>query len=887
MSVAEEYQATNEELVTSREELQSLNEELTVLNGQLQGSLERQRGLANDLQNILQSADLATLFLDEELCIRFFTRESRSIVCVRDGDVGRPLGDLTLLVDDPALLDDAAAVLATGRLIEREIEGQAERCFMRRILPYASNGTADCGVVLTFSDISGLKAAGRVAQEARAYADAVIDTTPLPMVVLDEDMRAVSANRAFHQAYAEGSGGRHDHFEAPNDRLSQLPILRLLLGKLKTITVPVENHELALDTSPLGPRNLLLSANRIHDGPMGNEKILVLIDDVTERTRIKEEVGRAKADADRANANKSRFLAAASHDLRQPLQTLSLLHGLLAAAATELPIRKLVDQVDETLTAMTDMLDSLLDIDQLEAGTVRARPIDLKIDDLLSQLGKEFTVQADAGCLRLRILRSRYGVHSDPRLLGQMLRNLLANALKFTRSGGVLVGCRYAGRWVRIEVWDTGPGIPEEDLGIVFEEFRQLGNPARERGKGQGLGLSIVQRLGGLLDHAVGVRSRIGKGSIFSVTVPISKAELPTNECGPDKPIARPNSLRTNDGSTAVLIVEDDEHVRDLLRLLLEGEGLEVTTAGDGVEAIHIARSVAIGPALMITDLNLPNGPNGLEVVAKLRAALGHCIPAIVLTGDVSTTTTKAIDDAGCVHLAKPVSAHALLKVVHRMRPMAAEVPATLKQKRRSQSFHESPTVFVVDDDPDIRAAMHQFLNTQELSVATFQSGASFLDRYRRGAPGCLLVDARMPDMSGIELLRIFRGRGHTLRAIMMTGFGDVSTAVAAMKAGASDFIEKPIGNEDLLACIDRAFAADRDGAIHAMANEDAARTVANLTSRQRDVLDLVLDGHPSKVIAFKLGISQRTVDNHRSAIMKKTNSKSIPMLIRAVWSVL
>lgn len=888
MSVAEEYQATNEELVTSREELQSLNEELTVLNSQLQGSLELQRGLANDLQNILHSADLATLFLDEQLRIRFFTPESRSIVCVKDGDVGRPLADLTLLVNDPELLRDAAAVLATGNTIELEIEDRLGRCYMRRVLPYASNGTADRGVVLTFSDITGLTAATRAAQEARAYADAVIDTTPLPMVVLDKVMRAVSANRAFYRTYAPGADAGHDHFEPPHERLSQLPILRMLLEKLKTIEVPVENHELVLDGSALGPRTLFLSANRIHDGPMGNEKILVLIDDVTERMRVKAALRTAKADAERANAEKSRFLSAASHDLRQPLQTLSLLHGLLVKTATEPPTRKLVDHLDETLVTMSDILDSLLDINQLEVGTVRARQVDLAIDDVLKHLGNEFSIPAAAGGLTLKVLGSHYRVHSDPRLLGQMLRNLLSNALKYTQRGGVLVGCRHAGQYVRIEVWDTGPGIPESDFGIIFEEFQQLGNPARERTKGQGLGLAIVQRLGVLLDHPVNVRSRTGKGSVFSVTVPLSEKEERGEERGQIGRIIRSSALQTTDHATTVLIVEDDMPVRNLLRMLLEGDGLKVVAARDGPEAIDFVRTGAIKPAVIITDLNLPNGINGLELISELRVVLQHSIPAIILTGDVAKTTMRAITDRGAVHLAKPVTADALLEVVHSLRAEAVKETLTLTPPRQSHpASGEPPTVFVVDDDPGICLAMQEFLSGQNFRVATFSSGTAFLDHYRPGEPGCLLVDARMPDMNGFDLIKAFRARGHTLRAIMMTGYGDVSTAVAAMKAGAEDFIEKPIGNGELLACIGRAVTVDQFDTKHTIANEAALRIVASLTVRQRAVLNLVLAGHPSKVIAFDLGISQRTVENHRAAIMRKTATRSIPMLIRAVSSVL
>jgi two-component system CheB/CheR fusion protein len=193
----------------------------------------------------------------------------------------------------------------------------------------------------------------------------------------------------------------------------------------------------------------------------------------------------------------------------------------------------------------------------------------------------------------------------------------------------------------------------------------------------------------------------------------------------------------------------------------------------------------------------------------------------------------------------------------------------------------EASTVFVVDDDRAVREAMGDLLQENGYSVELFADGAAFLEAYRPGREGCLLVDALMPGMSGVELIERLKAEGHQLPAIVITGNGAVPMAVQAMKAGAVDFIEKPVGHEDLLASVERALEQTQSSAMVSVLRETATARVASLTKRQRQILDLVLAGHPSKNIAADLGISQRTVDNHRAAIMRKTGSKSLPALIR------
>ncbi|HEY2540810.1 MAG TPA: PAS domain-containing protein, partial [Stellaceae bacterium] len=331
MSANEEFQSTNEELMTSREELQSLNEELTALNSQLQETLERQRSTSNDLQNILDSSGVATLFLDSALNIRFFTPAAKSLFRVITTDIGRPLADLTPIAADRDLLADARAVLTTLAPLGREIEADGGAWYVRRILPYRTQDNRIDGVVITFADISEIKAAEREIRAARAYSDSIFDTIRQPLVVLDEELRVVSANRSFYRSFGldhEETVGRP--LGVAEDSHPQIPGLRGFLERVRAEPAPTEDYEVEVELPLLGRQLLLLNAREIRDGPLGGRKFLLAVDDITERNQATEALEAARQEAERANLGKSRFLAAASHDLRQPLQTISLLHEILA-----------------------------------------------------------------------------------------------------------------------------------------------------------------------------------------------------------------------------------------------------------------------------------------------------------------------------------------------------------------------------------------------------------------------------------------------------------------------------------------------------------------------------------------------------------------------------
>ena len=840
-------------------------------------TVEKQRATSNDLQNILNSTDVATLLLDANLSIRFFTPAASSLFDLIASDVGRSLDDLTRRFEDEDLLEDARVVLASYAPIRREVRADDGHWFIRGMLPYRSDESGITGLVITFTGISEIKAAERENEAARAYLDSIIATIRQPLVVLDEALHVISASSSFHRVFsvkAEKLIGRH--LLAAGDHLD-VPALREFLASIQARGTTINDHEVEIELPGAGRRAFSMSARVLREVPSAKRKILVAIVDVTEAKREGKALEAAKSEAERANTGKSRFLAAASHDLRQPLQTISLIQGILEKRTRDEATLKLVRRLDETVGTMSSMLDKLLDINQLEAGIVRPEIVDFPINDLLAEMRTEFAYHTATGGLGWCVVSSGLAVRSDPRLLEQIVRNLLSNAVKYTNQGKLLLGCRRHGDNLRIEVWDTGPGIPARELRAIFEEFHQLDNPARERSKGLGLGLAIVQRLANLLGHKIDVRSRLGKGSVFTVEVPLGRIEVEKSRVH-DQDETHKSAL----SHRTILIVEDDPAVLEMLQVLFDDEGHRTLIAADGRAALELTAQTETKPDLVVADYNLPNDLNGLEMISALQVQLQHAIPAIILTGDISTDSLRKIARHGCVHLNKPMRAPELMRLAQRLltepRTGAQEnvLPRSLHTEERRQ-----PTIFVVDDDMAIREAMRDLLQENGYAVEIFADGPAFFEAYRPGSKGCVLVDALMPGMSGIELIERLESEGHELPAIVITGNGAVPMAVQAMKAGAVDFIEKPVGHREVLASVQRALDQTQDTVAVTASREAALTRVASLTARQRQILALVLAGHPSKNIAADLGISQRTVDNHRAAIMRKTGSKSLPALVR------
>ena len=721
----------------------------------------------------------------------------------------------------------------------------------------------------------------RHAGAERTYLDSdrIIDAIRQPVIVLDEQLRVVFANHAFYRTLAvtrEESVGWH--LVAIGDHRLDVPALHDFLDLTQADGALIEDYEIEIELPAIGSRVWLLNGQQIRKAPDATYEIVVAIDDVTERKHAETALKSAKWHAECANLRKSRFLSAASHDLRQPLQALSLMRRILAKKIKDEEGLTLIAQLNKTSDAMLSMLNTLLDINQLEAGIVHPKKINFPINDIFDQLRIEFAYHAQAHGLRWRVVPCELSVWSDPRLLEQMIRNLLSNAVKYTDRGNILLGCRRRGDKLRIEVWDTGTGIPKAQLDTIFAEFHQLHSPVRDQSPGLGLGLSIVQRLGNLLGYTVEVHSRPGKGSVFAIEVLLGREQ--PEALRQRRPSGRVQNV---DSAAAILIVDSDPSVREMLDLLFASEGYRTAAAANGALARALAK--AIKPDLVVADYIQPNGMTGLQVIAHVRKAIGREIPAVILTGDISTNSMHEISRRGCVQRNKPVRAEELTHLIQSLLtgPQEPMAQACLPSRGDSRGDTRRETIFIVDDERSVREPMRCLLQEGGWSVEVYSSGEAFLEAYRPSREGCLVVDARMPRMGGLELLERLKTNGGGPPAIMVTGHAghaDIRLAVRAMRAGATAFLEKPIQYDELIVNIERALELRRNSAALLSLREAAASRLAGLTSRERQVVEMVVEGNPNKQVAYVLGISQRTVETHRATAMKKIGARTLSKLI-------
>jgi len=401
--------------------------------------------------------------------------------------------------------------------------------------------------------------------------------------------------------------------------------------------------------------------------------VAAAIRDVTERKRAEVELIHARevADrsrelaieareaADRANQGKSRFLATASHDLRQPLQTLELLNGSLRRLPISPAVAEAVAQQGVAIGAMSRLLNALLDISKLESGAIKPEPTDFAVAAVFEELRNAFAAGAAQKGLSFEVSAAEECAHSDPSLIEQILRNLVTNAIKYTQRGIVSLRCVTSPeQMLRLEVIDTGVGIPAAQIPYIYDEFYQVGVATNSSRDGYGLGLSIVQRLVKLLNLKLEVRSELGKGSAFSLAVPMSRTRVARSSAALPASIAAEHPP----GAPHVLLVEDDKSVSDATRLLLSVEGYRVTAVATLAEALDEATRSVID--LLLTDFHLANGETGTAVISALRESLGTHLKAVLITGDTSTAMRELPRDPLMRIASKPVKADELLTLM-------------------------------------------------------------------------------------------------------------------------------------------------------------------------------------------------------------------------------
>ncbi|MCW2238321.1 ATP-binding response regulator [Azospirillum canadense] len=448
------------------------------------------------------------------------------------------------------------------------------------------------------------------------------------------------------------------------------------------------------DVGPdLGAVWLELRASPVRDDAGRLVSLIAIVRDITEHKNAQAALAEARREADRANVAKSKFLAAASHDLRQPVQSLLLLMEVLSARTSDAPTRKVLGTMDRALNALKMLLDGLLDVSKLEAGAVEPNRTVFPVAELMDRIAANSRPVAVRKGLVLHIMPCSAHVDSDPMLLGRILQNLVENALRYTAQGRILVGCRRRGAVLWIEVWDTGIGIPADRQDDIFQEFVQVGNASRDRDQGLGLGLAVVRRMAGILGHRITLRSAPGQGSVFRVEVPLA-AVAPTPPAPADEPMDNPPSDLFPDPPTAtsvnsfgcpsaepppptpmvppplpkhtgprILVVEDDPIVREGFRMMMMQWGHDVLAAETCAEALALVANEG-APDVIVTDYRLDGDRTGTEIIRDVRRTVGRSVPGILVTGDTAPERLAEAEAGNFRVLHKPVMAGDLQRAV-------------------------------------------------------------------------------------------------------------------------------------------------------------------------------------------------------------------------------
>ncbi len=439
------------------------------------------------------------------------------------------------------------------------------------------------------------------------------------------------------------------------DRLSELESENRKLRKINTVLM----HRVERDVDAQGGDAYSLFRTAITlEAKVGERTAELaklthqLMQEISQRRHAEKALMAAKAEAEQANIGKTRFLAAASHDLHQPLNAARLFLGALADEAATDRARELLNRVDSALDTFDDLLGVLLDISKLDAGAWPVTLTGVPMQPLLARLVDEYRPQAAAVGLDLHCVPCSHVIHSDRQLFERVLRNLLSNAIRYTAAGRILIGCRHRGTHLRVEVHDTGIGIPEERRSQIFEEFHRLGNAPRNDGKGLGLGLAIVDRISRLLDLGVEVQSEVGAGSCFAVTVPLGALlQAPAGveavqELGPADAVA----------GRCILVIENDPDGLDGMRALLESWRCTLLEASGTDAAMAATAEHGCAPDLVIADYHLDDGAIGTDTITAVRRVWGEQVPALVISSDRSADLRARMKSSGQAFLPKPTN---------------------------------------------------------------------------------------------------------------------------------------------------------------------------------------------------------------------------------------
>ena len=590
--------------------------------------------------------------------------------------VGKPLRDLAYLpaISCQFLHAGVGADDFRGFSLEQMVDNG-------RILDIQLNPMPGGGMITTYTDITGRKASEWALRDSEQRIRLITDAVPALIAYVDSTLRYRFTNKPYEEWFGRPRSeinGRHmrtvlgqELYQARRDALDAVLSgqrvtfeigLPLLKGRIEYAVATYVPH-FGNDGEVLGFFALLQditerkkAAQELQEAKESleirvAERTAELTQEIEERRQAEAALRIATAEAERANMSKTKFIAAASHDLLQPLNAARVFAAALSETRMNERKRSLVANVNVALNSVDELLSALLDISKLDSGAQTPEIADFDINDLLKPLAAEYQPQAKARSLDLHWVPCRTVVRTDPVMTGRILRNFLSNALRYTPAGRVLLGCRRRVDGLEVQVWDSGIGIPEAKQAEVFEEFRRLARDSHGKDRGIGLGLAIVDRIARRLGHPIGLCSVPGKGSMFSVLLPYGVHHQARPQ---EQTVALPAPLHRVIGA-GVLVIENDQSALDAMRELLRTWQCKVVAADSLENAIPQLGLLERAPDVLVADYHLDEGRTGLDALLALQPLFDHPVPGIIITADRSDAVLNAVREAGFHLLNKPL----------------------------------------------------------------------------------------------------------------------------------------------------------------------------------------------------------------------------------------
>jgi two-component system CheB/CheR fusion protein len=669
-AINEELRSATEELETSKEELQSINEELLTVNHELKTKVDETDKINDYLTNLIASTDIATVFVDRSLRIKWFTPAATEIFSMLAVDTGRSLLDITHRLQYENLGQDARTVFESLTVIEREVRSINDHWYIARLLPYRSNEDHIDGTVLTFIDITKRRAAEeglRLSEERmRLVAESALDYA---IIVQDEDGVVTSWNKGaeliFGYTKQEAEGQYFDFIFTVEDKAAGIPE-RELQNAQRDGRTEDERWHMRKDGT------LIFCSGEVSALKGQNFKGYVkMARDLTGQKQRQEEQLQRLAETESSSHLKDEFFAVMSHELKHPLNLIQLNAELLRRlplVKTAPSAAKAVGTIREAVVSQARIIDDLLDVARVRTGKLKLKRARIDLSKVLAEIYGVITTHNPKRSISLSLPGAEAPpllVDADPTRLEQIIWNLVNNAIKFTPdSGSMQIIASHYERWVKLEVIDSGIGISPENLAHVFDLFSQAESQhASHQREGLGIGLSLVRQLVEAHDGQTQVTSDgIGQGCTFTVLLPFLPADTSFSDQEPsEEPAGRLSG-------TKILLVDDSPEVLETLRLLLEMEDAYVQTFADSTQALEAASSITVD--IVISDIGMP-GMNGHELMQSLRRLPNFSdIPSIALTGyGAGKDVDKTIQSGFTCHLGKPVDFEALIEMLERLQP--------------------------------------------------------------------------------------------------------------------------------------------------------------------------------------------------------------------------